>query len=66
MEDGERLQFLDEIARLKQENELLRQKLDLVLRKLFGSSSEKPDPAQLELLLSDDLSKKASAAEASR
>jgi hypothetical protein len=35
------------------ENELLRQKLELVLRKLFGKSSEALDPAQLELLLSD-------------
>lgn len=51
MEDCERQQLLDEIARLKQENELLRQKLDLVLRKLFGKSSETLDPAQLELLL---------------
>lgn len=46
-------QLLDEIARLKQENELLRQKLDLVLRKLFGKSSETLDPAQLELLLGE-------------
>jgi len=44
-------QLLDEIAALKRENELLRQKLDLVLRKLFGKSSEALDPAQLELLL---------------
>jgi hypothetical protein len=39
-------QLLDEIAALKRENELLRQKLDLVLRKLFGKSSEALDPAQ--------------------
>ncbi|BCU78065.1 IS66 family transposase [Luteolibacter sp. LG18] len=32
---------------------LLRQKLDLVLRKLFGKSSEALDPAQLELLLGE-------------
>lgn len=51
MEDTERQQLLAENARLKQENELLRQKLDLVLRKLFGKSSESLDPAQLELLL---------------
>jgi transposase len=44
-------QLLDENAALKCENELLRQKLDLVLRKLFGKSSEALDPAQLELLL---------------
>jgi len=41
----------EQIARLKQENELLKQKLDLVLRKLFGKSSEQLDPTQLELLL---------------
>jgi len=53
-------QLLDELARQaaetarwKQECELLRQKLDLVLRKLFGKSSEVLDPAQLELLLGD-------------
>lgn len=53
MEDSERQQLHAEIARLKQENELLRQKLDLVLRKLFGKSSETLDPAQLELLLGE-------------
>src|SRR5687768_14043826 len=42
-----------EIARLRTENELLRQKLDLVLKKLFGKSSEALDPAQLELLLGE-------------
>jgi transposase len=46
-------QLLDENAALKRENELLRQKLDLVLRKLFGKSSESLDPAQLELLLGE-------------
>jgi transposase len=46
-------QLLDENAALKRENELLRQKLDLVLRKLFGKSSETLDPAQLELLLGE-------------
>src|SRR6478735_1682685 len=51
MEDKERQELLDEVARWKQECELLRQKLDLVLRKLFGKSSETLDPAQLELLL---------------
>lgn len=44
-------QLLDENVALKRENELLRQKLDLVLRKLFGKSSETLDPTQLELLL---------------
>ena len=35
----------------QRENALLRQKLDLVLRRMFGSSSEKVSPGQLELLL---------------
>lgn len=52
----------EEIARLKTENELLREKLDLLLRKLFGSSSEKLDTAQLELLLEGDGVKKPEAA----
>ncbi len=42
-----------EIKRLREENRLLREKLDLVIRQLFGKKSEKLDPAQLELLLSD-------------
>ena len=42
-----------EIAQLREENRLLRQKLDLVIRQLFGKKSERLDPAQLELLLSD-------------
>lgn len=46
-------QLVDRIALLERENELLRQKLDLVLRKLFGKSSEALDPAQLELLLGE-------------
>ena len=46
-------QLLAEIDRLKMENELLRQKLDLVLRKLFGKSAESLDAAQLELLLGE-------------
>jgi transposase len=47
-------QLLERIAHLERENELLRRKLDLVLRKLFGKSSEALDPAQLELLLSGE------------
>jgi transposase len=41
----------EENARLNQRAALLEQKLDLVLRRLFGKSSEKLDPNQLELLL---------------
>lgn len=43
-------QALQENAALKRENELLRQKVDLLVRRVFGSSSEKLDAAQLELL----------------
>jgi transposase len=35
----------------RQENVLLRQKIDLLVRRVFGASSEKLDRAQLELLL---------------
>jgi hypothetical protein len=38
-------------AALEKENELLRQKIDLLVRKLFGAKSEQLDPAQLWLLL---------------
>lgn len=41
----------EEVARLSQENELLRQKLDALARKVFGKSSEKLDENQLLLLL---------------
>jgi transposase len=40
-----------ELARLRQENALLRQKIDLLSRKIFGCSSEKLSPGQLQLLL---------------
>ncbi len=40
-----------ELARLRQENILLRQKVDLLSRKIFGCSSEKLSPHQLQLLL---------------
>ncbi len=33
------------------ENLLLRQKVDLLIRKVFGASSEKLDPSQLDLFL---------------
>jgi transposase len=42
---------LAEVAQLKEENRLLREKLDIVIRQLFGKKSERLDPAQLELLL---------------
>jgi transposase len=46
------LQARDErLAALEKENALLRQKVDLLVRKLFGARSEQFDPAQLLLLL---------------
>jgi transposase len=45
-------QALQQIASLEQENKLLKEKIHLLIRRIFGSSSEKIDAAQLELLLS--------------
>jgi hypothetical protein len=39
---------------LQAENKLLKAKVDLLVRRLFGVKSEKLDPAQLELLLKPD------------
>lgn len=39
------------VAALQKENSLLRQKVDALVKKVFGSSSERIDPAQLELLM---------------
>ena len=39
------------IEELEKENALLRQKVDLLVRKVFGASSEKLDPSQLDLFL---------------
>ena len=44
-------QALEANAVLERENTLLRQKIDLLVRRIFGASSEKLDAAQLELLL---------------
>ena len=51
MTDARAAELLAQNARLEKENALLRQKLDLLVRKLFGAQSEKLDPAQLLLLL---------------
>jgi transposase len=40
-----------EVAQLKEETRLQRDKIDLLIRKIFGASSEKIDPRQMELLL---------------
>jgi transposase len=50
------------IARLSAEIVTLKQTIDALCRRIFGVSSEKLDPAQLEFMLGDDLVKKASAA----
>jgi transposase len=39
------------LAESQRENALLRQKIDLLVRRVFGASSETLDPAQLELLM---------------
>jgi transposase len=41
----------EELARSRQENILLRQKIDALARRVFGSSSERLDPSQLQLFL---------------
>jgi len=40
-----------EMTAVRQENTLLRQKMDALVRRVFGSSSEQIDPAQLQLFL---------------
>src|SRR5689334_19575547 len=45
-------QALQAHAALQRENRLLREKVNLLLRRVFGTSSEKMDLAQLQLLLS--------------
>ena len=42
-----------EVRCLRQENELLRQKLDALARQLFGKKSEQLDPAQLQMLFQE-------------
>lgn len=37
------------IEQLREENKILRQKLDYIIRQLHGSKSEKLDPNQLDL-----------------
>jgi transposase len=46
---------------MSQEIKLLKEKIDLLIRRLFGSKSEKLDAAQLELLLKEDALGKADA-----
>lgn len=61
-------ELLAEVARLQAaldlallENKLLREKIDLMLARLFDKKSESLDPGQLELLLDPDAAKKPAA-----
>jgi transposase len=51
LEGSQWIDLLARCERLERENALLRQKLDALIRRLFGARSEKVDPAQLLLLL---------------
>lgn len=44
----------EQVKALREENKLLREKVDLLIKRLFGRSSEKLDEAQLLLLLQGD------------
>lgn len=57
----------EEVAALREENRLLREKIDLLIRRIFGKSSEQLDDNQLMLLLQggDDGAKKDPASSAS-
>lgn len=44
-------ELLQTVNQLRRENALLRQKIDLLVKRVFGSSSEQLNPAQLELLM---------------
>ena len=50
------------IERMAAENLILKQTIDALTRRIFGAKSEKLDPAQLQLLLEADLTKKPAAA----
>lgn len=53
----DRAELLAENAALKLENRLLREKVDLLVRKVFGRSKEDFDRNQLELLGGNELGK---------
>ena len=44
----------ERLAMLEAENEFLRRKIDLLIRRVFGTKGERLDPAQLELLLTGE------------
>jgi transposase len=62
MNDAERQQLLDQIALQAAEIVLLKQTIDALCRRIFGTKSEAIDPAQLELWLNPDAAKKEPAA----
>lgn len=51
------------IAQLREENRLLKEKIDYLIKVIHGSRSEKIDASQLELLLDPDAAKKPDATE---
>jgi transposase len=51
------------IAQLREENRLLKEKIDYLIKVIHGSRSEKLNAGQLELLLDPDAAKKSAAAE---
>ena len=53
-----------EVESLRQENKLLREKVDLLVRRIFGKSSEALDNNQLMLMLQGDEAKKPAASSA--
>lgn len=57
-------QLTEEVKALRQENKLLRQKVDLLVRRIFGKSSEVMDDRQLMLMLQGDEAKKPEASSA--
>lgn len=52
------VQLTERVAALGAENKLLRERVDILIRRLFGKSSEKLDEAQLMLLLQGDEGRK--------
>lgn len=62
MEDAECQELLDENASLRAEITQLKQTIDALVRRIFGTKSEAIDPAQLELLLDSGSAKKVPAA----
>jgi transposase len=53
MTEQEQKELLEKVKELTAENKLLNQKVQLLLKRLFGSKSEILNPAQLQLLMSN-------------